>query len=69
MFKVGLNLPKLDEIVLSREMKKKQRIVKKNNIPLLRLPYFEFENFEKIIKEFLYVNTEVTTKSKEFVAP
>lgn len=47
----------------------KTEYCKNNNIPLLRLPYFEFENFEKIIKEFLYVNTEVTTKSKEFVAP
>ena len=47
----------------------KTEYCKNNNIPLLRLPYFEFENFEQIIKEFLYANTEVTTKSKEFVAP
>lgn len=38
----------------------KNEFCKKENIRLLRLPYFEFENFEKILDKELHVNTEIT---------
>ena len=38
----------------------KDEYCKANNINLIRLPYYQEENFEKIIKDNLYANTEVT---------
>lgn len=41
---------------------------KDNNIKLIRLPYFEEQNFEKILDKELYANTEITNASKEALA-
>lgn len=41
----------------------------KNNIKLIRLPYFKHKQYIEILNTIIKVNTEVTTKSKEFVAP
>lgn len=38
----------------------KNEYCKNNNIKLIRLPYYEFKNFEKILDFELYANTEIT---------
>lgn len=48
-----------------RSDKKKNEFCEKNNISLLRIPYYEYENIPFILKDFLLqINTEVKHDSK-----
>ena len=40
-----------------------------NDIRLLRLPYYDYENFDELLNQALYVNTEVIVSGKELTTP
>ncbi len=63
----GLNIHSEYYNVKQRD-KVKDDFCEKNKIKLIRLPYYEKENFLEILKNELQVDTEITAKSKGFAA-
>ena len=47
--------------IQSRDAKKTQ-FCKDNGITLIRLPYYEYDNFKTLLQNKLYANTETTVK-------